>query len=186
MEAMKKVWCWLGYCPNFQRFYFIFMASLCTRLWLELILNWPERSDEYNVVIYNDDNMKSFFNVKLQPLLKMLHLLTDLHNLCYLLDYLADTLCQNWKIHWILLAPGVLTLTLVLFFPLESSYFCYLGADGKFQNCSIKLSGRNSPFRLLSAQNRLFWGAWGGPRNFILFGILIFLLLRSPCKISKL
>jgi hypothetical protein len=28
-------------------------------------------------------------------------------------------------------------------------------------------------------------GGRGGPRNIFLVGILIFLLLRSPCKISK-
>ena len=28
----------------------------------------------------------------------------DIHNLCYPLDYLAGTLCQNLKIHWKLLA----------------------------------------------------------------------------------
>ena len=39
-----------------------------------------------------------------------------------------------------------------------------------------------SPF---SAQNRLFWGARGGPRNFFFIGIFIFLLLRSPCKKLK-
>ena len=39
---------------------------------------------------------------------------------------------------------------------LEFSYFCYLGAHAKFQNCSTNPFGRNSPFRLLSAQNQLF------------------------------
>ena len=56
----------------------------------------------------------------------------------------------------------------------------------QFQNCSTNPSGRNSPFWLLSAQNRLLGGARGGPRNSFFIGILIFLLLRSPCKISKL
>ena len=55
----------------------------------------------------------------------------------------------------------------------------------KFQNCSTNPSGRNSPFRLFFAQNRLFWGARGGPRNFFFIGIFIFLLLRSPCKNLK-
>ena len=48
------------------------------------------------------------------------------------------------------------------------SYFCYLGAHATFQNCRTNPSGRNGPFRLFSAQNRLFWGARGGPRNFFL------------------
>ena len=51
-------------------------------------------------------------------------------------------------------------------FSLDSQSFCYLGADGKFQNCSTNPSGRNSPFRHLSAQNRLFKGARGGPQIF--------------------
>jgi hypothetical protein len=36
-----------------------------------------------------------------------------------------------------------------------------------------------SPF---SGQNRVILGGRGGPRNFFLIGILLFLLLRSPCK----
>ena len=43
-----------------------------------------------------------------------------------------------------------------IFPPLDSSYFCYFGAHAKFQTRSTNPSGRNSPFRLLSAQNRLF------------------------------
>ena len=42
-----------------------------------------------------------------------------------------------------------------IFISLESSYFCYLGAPVKVQNCSTNLSGRNGQFRLLSAQNRV-------------------------------
>ena len=36
-----------------------------------------------------------------------------------------------------------------------------------------------------SGQNRLFWGGRGGPQNLIFIGILLFLLLRSPCKNLK-
>ena len=43
-----------------------------------------------------------------------------------------------------------------IIFSLDSSYFCYLGVHAKFQNCSTNPSGRNGPFWLLSAQNRLF------------------------------
>ena len=39
----------------------------------------------------------------------------------------------------------------------------------------------NSPF---SGQNRVNWGGKGGPRNSFFIGILIFLLLRSPRKVS--
>merc|ERR1711940_420870 len=39
-----------------------------------------------------------------------------------------------------------------------------------------------SPF---SGQNRVKWWGRGGPRNLFSIGILIFLLLRSPCKIWK-
>ena len=39
-----------------------------------------------------------------------------------------------------------------------------------------------SPF---SGQNRVKWGGRGGPRNLFSIGILIFLLLRSPCKVWK-
>ena len=39
-----------------------------------------------------------------------------------------------------------------------------------------------SPF---SGQNRVKWGGRGGPRNLFSIGILIFLLLRSPCKFWK-
>ena len=73
----------------------------------------------------------------------------------------------------------------IFFSPLESLYLCYLGAHAKFQNCRTNPSGRNSQFWLLSALNRLFQGAQGGPRNLIFIGILIFLLLRSPCKYLK-
>ena len=45
-----------------------------------------------------------------------------------------------------------------IFFSLESSYFCYLGAPVKFQNCNTNPFGRNSPFWLLNTQNRLFLG----------------------------
>ena len=48
-------------------------------------------------------------------------------------------------------------------FPLDSSYFCYLGAHAKFQNCSTNPSRRNSPFWPFSAQNRLFWGVGRSP-----------------------
>ena len=68
------------------------------------------------------------------------------------------------------------------FFSLESSSLCYLGAQAKFQNCSTNPSGRNSPFRLFSAKNRLLGGAWGGPRNFIFIGILICYYLGAPAK----
>ena len=71
-------------------------------------------------------------------------------------------------------------------FSFESLYFCYLGVHAKFQNCSTNPSWRNGPFRLFPAQNRLFGGSRGGPRSLIFVGILLFLLLRSPCKISKL
>ena len=40
-----------------------------------------------------------------------------------------------------------------------------------------------SPF---SGQNRVNWGCTGDSQNIFYFGFLIFLLLRSPCKISKL
>ena len=40
-----------------------------------------------------------------------------------------------------------------------------------------------SPF---SGQNRVNWGGRGVLRNSSFIGILLFLLLRSPCKISKL
>ena len=46
-------------------------------------------------------------------------------------------------------------------------------------------SGRIGPFWLLSAQNRLFKGARGGPQQFFFIRIFIFLWLRSPCKKSK-
>ena len=36
-----------------------------------------------------------------------------------------------------------------------------------------------------SGQNRVIWGGRGVPRNFFLIGILIFMLLRSPCKKLK-
>ena len=39
-----------------------------------------------------------------------------------------------------------------------------------------------SPF---SGQNRVILGGRGGPRNFFFIGILLFLLLRSPCKVSN-
>ena len=39
-----------------------------------------------------------------------------------------------------------------------------------------------SPF---SGQNRVKWGGRRGPRNLFSIGILIFLLLRSPCKFWK-
>ena len=37
----------------------------------------------------------------------------------------------------------------------------------------------------LSSQNNYIWGAWGGPPNLIFIGILLFLLLRNPCKNLK-
>ena len=40
----------------------------------------------------------------------------------------------------------------------------------------------NSPF---SGQNRVNWGGRGGHRNSFFIGILLFLLLRSPCKNSE-
>ena len=40
----------------------------------------------------------------------------------------------------------------------------------------------NSPF---SGQNRVNWGGRGGPRNLFFIGILLILLLRSPCKNSE-
>ena len=73
-----------------------------------------------------------------------------------------------------------------ILFSLESSYFCYLGAPVKFQNCNTNPSGRNGQFWLLNTQNRLFQGGRGGPQIFFFIGFVIFLLLRSPCKISKL
>ncbi len=51
-----------------------------------------------------------------------------------------------------------------ILFSLESYFFSYLGAPPKFQNCSTNPSGRNSPFWLLSAQNRLFRGVGGVPK----------------------
>ena len=41
-------------------------------------------------------------------------------------------------------------------FSLESYCFCELGAHAEFENFSTSPSGRNGPFWLLSAQNRLF------------------------------
>merc|ERR1712074_51322 len=40
-------------------------------------------------------------------------------------------------------------------------------------------------FSPLSGQNSYIWGARGGPRNLIFIGILLFLLLRNPCKNLK-
>ena len=71
------------------------------------------------------------------------------------------------------------------FSPLESSYFCELGAHAKFQNCSTSSSGWNGPFWLLSAQNRVNWGGRGGPRIFFSIGMFIFLWVRTPCKKLK-
>ena len=53
--------------------------------------------------------------------------------------------------------------------------FLLLRSPWKMSKLQHKPFWGNSPFRLLSAQNRLFWGAWGGPQNFIFIGILIFL-----------
>ena len=55
----------------------------------------------------------------------------------------------------------------IVFFRGEYAYFCYLGAHAKFQHCTTSPSGRNSPFRLLSAQNKLFWEAREGHRHFL-------------------
>ena len=49
-------------------------------------------------------------------------------------------------------------------FPLKSSYFCYVGAHAKFQNCSINLSGRNSPFRLFPPKIVFIRGVRGNPK----------------------
>ena len=74
------------------------------------------------------------------------------------------------------------SLYIVLFAIFLLSIFFYSCTE---QLCSRNPSWRNGPFRLFSAQNRLFWGARGGPRNFFFIGIFIFLLLRSPCKKLK-
>ena len=34
-------------------------------------------------------------------------------------------------------------------------------------------------------QNRLFWGVWGGPRNFIFMEILIFFVTEEPLQNFK-
>ena len=73
----------------------------------------------------------------------------------------------------------------IFFSPLESLYFCYLGAHAKFQKCSANPFGRNSPFQLLSTQNRLFWGAWGGPRNFFPLKSSFFCYLGAPIKFQN-
>ena len=72
------------------------------------------------------------------------------------------------------------------FFSLESSYFCQLGAHAKFQNCSTNPSGRNSPFRLLSAQNRLFWGARAGPQFFLSYQNPNIFVTQEPMKNFKI
>ena len=52
-------------------------------------------------------------------------------------------------------------------------------------NRPAPVPGSYIPFSPLFSQNRVIWRGRGGPRNFFPNGILIFLWVRSPCKISK-
>ena len=52
--------------------------------------------------------------------------------------------------------------------------------------CQACLQSRFHKISPFSSQNRLNWGYRGDPPNIFFIGFLIFLILRSPCKIPKL
>ena len=59
-----------------------------------------------------------------------------------------------------------------------------IATSGNFPACvSAESSSPNFP---ISGQNRVNWGCRGDSPNIFFFGFLIFSLLRSSCKISKL
>ena len=71
------------------------------------------------------------------------------------------------------------------FLLLESSYLCYLGAHAKIWNPTTTPYVAFFEIYPLSGQNRVILGGRGGPRIYFFIGILLFLLLRSPCKNLK-
>ncbi len=73
--------------------------------------------------------------------------------------------------------PTIFLMGILLFMLLGSPRINLEPYDKPFLNIF-----ENSPF---SGQNRVNWGGWEGPRNLIFIGILLTLLLRSPCKNLK-
>ena len=71
------------------------------------------------------------------------------------------------------------------FFPIGIFIFLLIRSPCKLSKLQHKPFQVKQPILAFPAQKRLFQGGREGPRNLIFIGILLFLLLRSPCKKLK-